>query len=555
MEARYQEDRSYSGPQLEALLARSEARFRDVIERNADAIVVVGRDGTVRFANPAAESLFGKPRQALIGSPFGFPLVTDETTELDLPRNGQPARIVEMRVVESEWEGRTAYLASLRDVTERREAEESARHLIREQAARSAAEAAAARLRFLADSGTVLSSSLDYRETLAALVRLSVSELADWAVAYVVDREGAVGRLETAHRELQREEALRRLRDQPIDPDSGHPVLEVLRTRQPLLERAADPGRMETLARAPELVAAIRELGVASYILVPMVARGRAVGALELVRSDPERRFGEDDLTLATDLARRAALGVDNARLYREAQEANRAKSEVLAVISHDLRTPLSSIIGYAELLSMGVPDPLSDGSLHHVERIRTATHHLLYLIEELLAFAKLDAGREELQLRDIRAELVVREVAEVIEPLAAERGLDLHVEVAEDVGSLRTDPGKLRQTLVNLAGNAVKFTDPGGRVRLEAEPVDGSVRFTVQDTGRGIAPEHLEQIFQPFWQVPSDGDSPGGTGLGLSVVRRLASLLGGQVSVQSTPGTGSEFVVTIPRRALPVSD
>jgi len=185
------------------------------------------------------------------------------------------------------------------------------------------------------------------------------------------------------------------------------------------------------------------------------------------------------------------------------------------------------------------------------VERIRTGTRHLLYLIEELLAFAKLDAGREELQLRDIAAGHVLREVVEVVEPLAVERELDLRLRVDPDAGSLRTDPGKLRQALVNLAANAIKFTDAGGVIDLEAEPVDSSIRFVVRDTGRGIEPEHLEQIFQPFWQVRTEDSAAGGTGLGLSVVRRLAALLGGRVSVESMPSRGSTFTVTIPRRAL----
>src|SRR5688572_9316534 len=162
-------------------LERSEARFRDVIESNADAIVVVDETGVVRFVNRAAIRLFDMSREQLLGSSFGFPLVTGETTELDLPRNGDP-RVAEMRVVESEWEGLTACIASLRDVTERRRAERDARELIREHAARAAAEEAAQRLRFLLESSTVLASSLDYAAILSALARLCVAKIADWAV-------------------------------------------------------------------------------------------------------------------------------------------------------------------------------------------------------------------------------------------------------------------------------------------------------------------------------------------------------------------------------------
>ncbi|MBW3552893.1 MAG: PAS domain-containing sensor histidine kinase [Gemmatimonadetes bacterium] len=536
----------------QALLERSEARFRDVIERNADAIVVVdAAAGTVRFVNNAAERLFGRPRDQLISSPFGFPLVSGETTELDLPRDGGPPRVVEMRVVESEWEGRNACIASLRDISDRKDAEANARRLIREQAARSAAEETARRLRFIADAGALLSSSLDYRTTLSNLARLCVPELADWTVVYVVGQDGAVGRFEVAHRDPGKAELIRELRDEGIAADGSHPILEVLKTGQPVLERTIGPDRLRALADDERHLEVMTELGVASFMLVPLVARGIAVGGLALVSSDPERLYTEGDLVLAQEVAHRAALGVDNARLYHEAQDANRAKSDLLAVISHDLRTPLSAIMGYADLLCMGVPDELSEGSRHQVERIRTATRHLVYLIEELLAFAKLDAGHDDLQLREVSAADVVREVAEVVEPLASERGLRFTVVTDERTGGMRTDPGKLRQILVNLIGNAIKFTERG-EVRLTADAEDGTVVFTVRDTGVGIAPEHLEQIFQPFWQVPGGKETDGGgTGLGLSVVRRLVTLLGGGITVESTVGSGTVFTVTLPRRPL----
>jgi signal transduction histidine kinase len=324
----------------------------------------------------------------------------------------------------------------------------------------------------------------------------------------------------------------------------------VLRTGQPLLEADVGPDRLRSFAENDRHHEVMKALGVASVMLVPLLARGKAVGALGLVSADETRRFTADDLMLAQEVAHRAALGVDNARLYHEARDATRSMSELLAVISHDLRTPLSAIIGYADLLCMGVPEPLTDGSHRQVERIRTATRHLLFLIEELLSFAKLDADRSELALRDVLAAEVVREVSEVVEPLARERGLAFVVEADDRSQALRTDPGKLRQALVNLAANAIKFTDQG-EVSLVVEGVDGTMRFVVRDTGVGIAAEHLEQIFQPFWRAPGEEGSRAGTGLGLSVVRRLVTLLGGEVSVESDVGRGSAFTVTLPRRPL----
>jgi signal transduction histidine kinase len=530
-------------------LERSEARFRDVIEHNADAIVVVDGDGLIRFANAMATKLFGGTRAELIGNPFGFPLVTEETTEVDLLSSGPP-RVAEMRVVQSEWEGHMAYIASLRDVTERKRAEEAARDLIREQAARAAAETAAHRFRFLAESSAILSSSLDCRTILSALARVCVTDLADWSEVYVVDDSGAVRRLEAAHCDASQAPLLATLRDVPIPAESRHPVLDVVRTRKPTLAETVDEHVLATMILDSRHGEVVRQLGVMSFMIMPMVARGRALGAIALISSEETRRFTEQDLALAADIAAHGALALDNALLYEEARKANRTKSDFLAVVSHDLRTPLNAIIGYAELLTMGIPEPLPDAARERLQRIRTSARHLLYLLDELLRFARLETGHEEANLQDVDVRNVVREMAAVIEPLAAAAGLQFERELPTHPVMIRTDPDKMRQVLVNLGGNAVKYTKHGKvRVVLREESSRQAV-IDVSDTGVGIAPEHLDQIFEPFWQVDAGQRShDGGTGLGLSVVRHLVRLLGGDVSVESAPGKGSTFTVRISTR------
>jgi signal transduction histidine kinase len=533
--------------QRTAQLEQSRARFRDIIERNADAIIVVDRAGVIRFANGMAAELFHRRQEDLPGTPFGFPVVVGETTELDLP-NGGRVRVAEMRVVESEWEGETACIASLRDVTERKRSEERARQLIQEQAARTVAEAAARRFRFRAEASTRLSMPLDFAETLSTLARLCVDEVADWVVIFALDERGALQRLEVQHRDPAKADAARELRE--LSTARGDPVLSVLRTRSPVLVTDVDDARLAGMAHGERHLSLLRELGVASFMLVPLVARDRALGAIALVSSTPERQFTEDDLADASDLALRAALAVDNVRLYREAERANRAKSDLLAVISHDLRTPLNSIMGHADLLAMGIPDRLSDAGLQRVERIRVGAAHLVYLIDQLLTFARLESGHEERRLQEVNAHTAAREVAAVIEPLALQRALSFHLDLPDRPLALETDPDRLRQVLLNLVGNAVKYTERG-EVRLELAPwADGGVVFHVRDTGPGIAPEHLDRIFEPFWQVdPSRRATDGGTGLGLSVVRRMVLLLGGDVAVESVVGRGSTFTVRLPLR------
>ena len=529
-------------------LARSTARFRDIIERNADAIVVVAPDGAVRFANDVAKKMFGDRGHALVGSQFGFPLVADETIELDVVSNGSP-RIVEMRVVESEWEGETACIASLRDITERRHSEDDARRLIREQTARGAAEASARRLRFLVDSTTALTSSLDYATTFSALARICVVDFADWAVVYEVEQNGSPRRLDAAHGDPSKDGLIRELLDATMAYDGTRPIVELLRTRRPRLVNNASPETLAGRLPNPRSLEIARELGVASFIHVPMIARGHALGAITLVSANCARKFTDADVALAEDIAARAALAVDNARMYRDAQNANQAKTDFLAVLSHDLRTPLSAIIGYSDLLNLGIPTPIPAASLQSVERIRIAGKHLLYLLDELLAFARLDGGASDVQFQAVDLRQVLHDVATVMEPLAVAKHLDFRLELPAERIATTTDPDRLRQVLLNLVGNAVKYTRAGSVRVVASGGADGVASIEVRDTGAGIAQENLERIFEPFWQVAAGQRSHGGgTGLGLSIVRRTLDMLRAEVRVESSVGQGSTFTVMIPK-------
>jgi signal transduction histidine kinase len=241
------------------------------------------------------------------------------------------------------------------------------------------------------------------------------------------------------------------------------------------------------------------------------------------------------------------ALAVDNARLYAEAIHANAAKGEFLAVMSHELRTPLNAIIGYADLLDAGVSGELNPGQREQLGRIRVGSKHLLRLIEEVLLFSRLEAGREEVHREGVDLRLLAREAAALVEPLAREKGLGFRVDVPDEAVPVVTDAGKVHQIVLNLLSNAVKFTDDG-EVALSLVAVDGHALLQVSDTGIGIAPENLERIWDAFSQVEqAPTRRVGGTGLGLSVTRNLARLLGGDVAVESAPGRGSSFTLRLP--------
>jgi len=239
----------------------------------------------------------------------------------------------------------------------------------------------------------------------------------------------------------------------------------------------------------------------------------------------------------------------------REAEEANVAKASFLATMSHELRTPLNAMIGYTDLLQMGVPEPIPDGAREQVRRVGLSARHLLQLIEEILTFSRLEAGRETVQAETVDLRELVQEVSAILEPLAQERGLRFDVPRTTSPAELRTDPRKLRQILINLVGNAVKFTERGG-VELSVADEAGWVCLRVRDTGIGISPDHLETVFEPFRQVETDrARRAHGSGLGLSVARRLTLLLDGELRVESTPGQGSTFTLRLPAQGPAEAD
>ncbi|HET7459354.1 MAG TPA: ATP-binding protein [Gemmatimonadaceae bacterium] len=406
--------------------------------------------------------------------------------------------------------------------------------------------------RFLSEAGGVLAASLDFHTTLASVARLAVPVLADLCVIDVVEDGGEIRRMEVVHDLPGRDREFEALRRSPPNASrADNPLLQVLRTGRPLL--VSEPGApVLSAARDDEqAAAALRALSPTSLMLVPIIARGRTLGAISFA-SLRARRYTAADLAFAEELVRRAAFAVDNARLYEQALVASQAKGDFLAVMSHELRTPLNAIIGYSELMSMGIPGPVTAEQQAHLARIKLSGRHLLGLIDEVLTFSRIEAGKEEALIETTDAASLAREAASLIEPLTAAKGLRFEVTLPNDGSSMamQTDPRKLRQILLNLLSNAVKFTDAGSvTLRVAPTAAGDTMVFEVADTGIGIPAEHLDHIFDPFWQVEQKATRRvGGTGLGLSVVRRLAQLLGGDVMVRSEAERGSVFTVVVPR-------
>jgi signal transduction histidine kinase len=245
------------------------------------------------------------------------------------------------------------------------------------------------------------------------------------------------------------------------------------------------------------------------------------------------------------EIAKQAA---EDARV--EAVTANQAKSAFLTMMSHELRTPLNAVAGYSDLLLMGVRGPLADGQREDLERIKRSGQYLLGLINDVLNFAKLDAGHVEFRFEDVRVGPVLERLEELIRPQVDAKGLRYDHGICAPMHYVRADPEKMRQILLNLLANAVKFTEPGGEVSLICRAADEVVHITVRDTGRGIAADQLDRVFDPFVQVDRHLTpmSQQGVGLGLAISRDLAIGMGGTLEAQSEIGKGSAFTLTLPR-------
>ncbi len=402
--------------------------------------------------------------------------------------------------------------------------------------------------RFLNRAAAQLSTSLELGTTLRSVARLALPSLADWCAVDLLDDSGQIKRLVVEHHDPLHAAAAEELeRKYPPLLTNRLGVGNVLRTGVAELYPTVDASVVGEVARDDRHLQLMKEMGIASVMVVPLRARERTLGALVFAVGDPERSYGERQLALAEELALAAAMAIDNARLYQESQAANRAKADFLAVISHELRTPLTAIIGYSELMGLDVPEPITDRQREQVERIELSARHLLQLIEEILTMANLETGQTQIRTAAVDVADLLRRAEAIARPLADARGLALDFAPVADTLVLRSDGEKLLQILLNLLSNAVKFTESGG-VRVSAREEADHLLVEIADTGVGLDREHWAKVFQPFWQVEQPVTRRvGGTGLGLAISQRLISLLGGTIDLASEAGVGSTFTVRVP--------
>jgi PAS domain S-box-containing protein len=542
-----------------ARLEETRERFRDLYDFAPIAYVTLREDGRITDANLTAAALFGIERGKLMGKflaglcdardgrilrehisrCFEERIRVECEVTFDFPR--RPA--VFAHIASLPFFGPDGHVTECKsmisDITQFKRAQE--------------------KLIFLARASAVLGSSFDYRATLAQVARQAVPVLADVCIVDLADAHGGVvRRLEVACADPAKAERLARFQVGAPRADDATVLGRVIRTREPLLLSDCTPASLAATSGGFDHDILIKASGAQSIMVVPIVARDTALGAITLIASESARRYTDTSLSTARDLAAHAALAIDNARLYERAQQAIRAREDVLSFVSHDLRNPLMGIQLTTETMLRGVPAEERRKGWKQLERIRRGAQQMRHMIDDLLDMASLDAGQLTVQKGVHDAHRLFDDAAAMLAPLAAEKGVALHFDVSknhvpggvegvEGVEGVivRCDRERVIQVLSNIVGNAIKFTPAEGTVTVTARATETHGLFAVTDTGPGISPTIRPHIFERFWK--GEDLTRRGRGLGLYIAKGLVEAQGGAIWVDSPVGGGSTFSFTLP--------
>jgi PAS domain S-box-containing protein len=538
---------------MERALRTSDA----IIEISADAIISINEayqiirynNGACEIFGYSAEEILGRDINVLIPERFraghpaqirGFaasPTVARRMGERRqisaLRKNGQefPAEAsISKTRVDDQW----IFTVALRDITDR----------VRSQR----------RQEFLAQASGVLNGSLDAQSTISSVASLSVPVLGDWCVVFLSDEGETFHRALAVHSSPDREAEMTALMDMPFTPEPAHPVLKCLNAGESILIPTFDDEALNAWADSAEHKRVLQSLSPASAIVVPLHARGRQIGGIAYFRDrDNPYPHDNDDLALAAELARRAGMAIDNARLYELAQNAIRARDDVLAVVSHDLGNPLAAIRLSAKVLSRHIErqaarkEPVDEMIAEQAGNIRASVDHMDRLIMDRLDIRRIDSGFMALELARVSVGGLLQEVFESYHGLADARGIAFSIDSAEseaEMGEVIADHARMLQVFSNMVGNALKFTAPGQSVSIGAHRVPAGVAFHVADTGAGIPQEHLPHIFDRYWQARRTGRQS--IGLGLAIVKGIIDAHEGTIRVESELGAGTTFTITL---------
>jgi PAS domain S-box-containing protein len=527
-----------------------EARLRlaAIVEFSDDAIISKNLDGIIVSWNQGAERLYGYTALEMIGQPLSILVPRDHPDELPalMERLKRGERIDHFETVRMRKDrSRVDVSLTISPVKNAEGKVIGASKVARDiTASKRKAEAA----RFLADASSLLAELMDVPSTLQKVARLAVPYFADWCAVDLLEPDGSLRCLAVAHVNPAKVKLAHELhRRYPPDRKAPYGVWHILRTGQSELVAEITDTMLRDSIQDEERLRIVRELGLKSYMGVPLRVRGKMLGVLTFIAAESGRKYDAADLTVAEDLAERASIAIENARLYGELREADRHKDEFLAMLAHELRNPLAPIRNSLHILKQAAASPEMVGRVRDIAERQV--QHMARLLEDLLDVARISRGRIALRQEVVDMASVVQRTVETARPLLEERRHQLTVALPPEPVRVRGDAARLEQVLTNLLNNSAKYTDPGGRIGLTVEREGGEVVLRVRDSGIGIAPEMLPRIFELFVQAERRLDrSQGGVGIGLTLVKKLVELHGGAIQAFSAGlGQGSEFVVRLP--------
>jgi signal transduction histidine kinase len=402
----------------------------------------------------------------------------------------------------------------------------------------------AQRLRFLADASRLLAESIDYAATLKTVARLAVPGMADWCVVDLTQDDGQMARVAIEHRDPSRIALAQKLQaDFPPRAGVAAGPARVIHTGHTEFEPWVSRSRLEELAPEIERRRLLAALGINSYISAVLSARGRVLGAITIF-TDAGRVLSPDDVWMAEDLARRAATAIDNASLYEQAQRAIRARDDMLAIVTHDIRAPLSAIVAAAAMQAATAPADMNGTKIRQrAESIQRGAGHISRLIGDLADIGQAGAGRFTIERRRQDVAALAREVVDSLTPVADRCGTRLTLDITGGTPPIHADGDRVVQVLSNLVTNAINAG--AAHVVLRLEPRAADVLFSVSDTGPGIRPQDLPHMFERHWRATSANYK--GSGLGLAIAKQIVDAHGGRIWLESAVGSGSRFFFTLP--------
>lgn len=535
---------------IQEILIRSEKKFRGLLEQYQDAIVIVDKHGTIEFVNNQFKSKFGYDPGEVIGKPLelllperfkmkhvghrikymAHPVSRPMGIGLDLfaQRKDGTEFPVDISLVPFETEKGMVFTAFIRDLSDRKRYE--------------------AQQKFLADTSVLLSENIDFDKRLVNMVNLCIPFLADYAILYISEKNRFIPKV-SLHVEKFRMKDLESLASSLfLKPEiSPYRAGAITETMEPLHIENVTEFFLQTITPGEDEFKMFYALNPKALLFVPLVARERIIGVFVLVMSSSERKFSEDDIKFIELVGYRMSLSIDNSNLYHEAQQAIREREDVLSIVSHDLRNPLSAIKSGFQLVNIFAKANEHEKLNKLVSTLTEASNFMERLINDLLDFSKIQQGVLPVKLEEVSVKKLIEDVIQSVITKAKEKSIDLTYKIPENDSMLICDPYRIKQVLNNLIGNAIKFTPEKGKIVLSVKDQMENFYFSVSDSGPGIPENNLPHIFERYWQEKKTAHL--GTGLGLFISKGIVDAHNGRIWAESKIGQGSEFQFEISKK------